>query len=63
MKTIAILNLKGGTAKTVTAATMARCLAAEHDKQNWVDIYTPDYDYAVQCGLQTLTVYWTAHEE
>ena len=33
MKTIAILNLKGGTAKTVTAATMARCLAEEHDKQ------------------------------
>ena len=33
MKTIAILNLKGGTAKTVTAATMARCLSAEHDKQ------------------------------
>lgn len=33
MKTIAILNLKGGTAKTVTAATMACCLAAEHDKQ------------------------------
>ncbi len=33
MKTIAILNLKGGTAKTVTAATMARCLASEHDKQ------------------------------
>ena len=33
MKTIAIMNLKGGTAKTVTAATMARCLAAEHDKQ------------------------------
>lgn len=32
MKTIAVLNLKGGTAKTVTAATMARCLAAEHDK-------------------------------
>lgn len=32
MKTIAILNLKGGTAKTVTAATMARCLAAEHGK-------------------------------
>lgn len=29
----------------------------------WVDIYTPDYDYAVQCGLQTLTVYWTAPEE
>lgn len=33
MKTIAILNLKGGTAKTVTAATMARCLSAEHEKQ------------------------------
>ena len=32
MKTIAILNLKGGTAKTVTAATMARCLSAEHNK-------------------------------
>ena len=28
-------------------------------KGNWVDIYTPDYDYAVQCGLQSLTVYWT----
>lgn len=33
MKTIAVLNLKGGTAKTVTAATMARCLSAEHNKQ------------------------------
>ena len=33
MKTIAILNLKGGTAKTVTAATMARCLSAEHGRQ------------------------------
>ena len=33
MRTIAILNLKGGTAKTVTAATMARCLSAEHGKQ------------------------------
>lgn len=32
MKTISILNLKGGTAKTVTAATMARCLSAEHDR-------------------------------
>ena len=32
-------------------------------KGEWVDIYTPDYDYAVQCGLQTLTVYWTAPEE
>lgn len=30
---------------------------------NWVDIYTPDYDYAVQCGLQRLTVYWMAPEE
>jgi len=33
MRTIAVLNLKGGTAKTVTAATMARCLSAEHGKQ------------------------------
>ncbi len=28
-------------------------------KGEWVDIYTPDYDYAVQCGRQSLTVYWT----
>lgn len=33
MKTIAILNLKGGTGKTVTAATMARCLSTVHDKR------------------------------
>lgn len=33
MRTIAILNLKGGTAKTVTSATMARCLAQYHDKR------------------------------
>lgn len=33
MKTIAILNLKGGTAKTVTAATMARCLANDYKKE------------------------------
>ena len=32
-------------------------------KGNWVDLYTPDYDYAVQCGLQRLTVCWTAPEE
>ena len=32
-------------------------------KGEWVDIYTPDYDYAVQCGLQRLTVCWTAPEE
>lgn len=32
-------------------------------KGEWVDIYTPDYDYAVQCGLQKLTVYWTAPKE
>ena len=30
---------------------------------NWVDIYTPDYNYAIECGLQRLTVYWTAPEE
>lgn len=29
----------------------------------WVDIYTPDYDYAVQCGLQRLTVCWTEPKE
>ena len=29
----------------------------------WVDIYTPDYDYAVQCGLQKLTVCWVAPKE
>lgn len=32
-------------------------------KGEWVDIYTPDYDYAVRCGLQKLTVYWTAPKE
>lgn len=32
-------------------------------KGDWVDIYTPDYDYAVRCGLQKLTVYWTAPKE
>ncbi len=32
-------------------------------KGEWVDIYTPDYDYAVQCGLQRLTVCWTGPEE
>lgn len=25
---------------------------------NHIDIYTPDYDYAIQMGLQQLTVYW-----
>lgn len=32
-------------------------------KGEWVDIYTPDYDYAVQRGLQRLTVCWTPPEE
>lgn len=32
-------------------------------KGEWVDIYTPDYDYAVQCGLQRLTVCWTEPKE
>ena len=32
-------------------------------KGEWVDIYTSDYDYAVRCGLQSLTVYWTGPEE
>lgn len=25
-----------------------------------LDIYTPDYDYAIQCGRQRLNVYWVA---
>lgn len=32
-------------------------------KGEWVDIYTPSYDYAIQCGLQRLTVCWVAPEE
>ena len=32
-------------------------------KGEWVDIYTPSYDYAVQCGLQNLTVYWVSPEK
>ena len=28
-----------------------------------LDIYTPDYDYAIQCGRQKLTVYWIPPEE
>lgn len=31
-------------------------------KGNSLDIYTPDYDYAIQCGRQRLTVYWVAPE-
>ena len=27
-------------------------------KGNHIDIYTPDYDYAIQMGIQKLTVYW-----
>lgn len=30
---------------------------------NALDIYTPDYDYAIQCGRQHLTVWWVAPEE
>ena len=29
---------------------------------NAVDIYTPDYDYAMQCGRQSLTVWWVEPE-
>lgn len=29
---------------------------------NAVDIYTPDYDYAIQCGRQNLTVWYVAPE-
>ncbi len=27
-----------------------------------IDIYTPDHDHAIQCGRQTLTVWWVAPE-
>ena len=27
-------------------------------KGNHIDIYTPDYDYAIQCGRQSLAVWW-----
>lgn len=30
---------------------------------NAVDIYTPDYDYAMQCGRQSLTVWWVEATE
>ncbi|MDY5509487.1 3D domain-containing protein [Dysosmobacter sp.] len=30
---------------------------------NHIDIYTPDYDYAIQCGRQTLTVWWLKEGE
>lgn len=29
---------------------------------NALDIYTPDHDYAMQCGRQTLTVWWVAED-
>lgn len=44
--------------------TMGTFLAMDTGvKGEWVDIYTPDYDYAVQCGLQKLTVCWVAPKE
>ena len=27
-------------------------------KGSHIDIYTPDYDYAIRCGRQSLTVWW-----
>ena len=33
MKTLAIINLKGGTGKTVTASNMAHILAVIHNKK------------------------------
>lgn len=30
---------------------------------NAVDIYTPNYDYAIQCGRQSLTVWWVKTED
>jgi len=32
-------------------------------KGRWVDIYTPDYSYAVRCGRQALTVWFMPPEE
>ena len=32
-------------------------------KGNSLDIYTPDYDYAIQCGRQRLTVWWVWPED
>ena len=32
-------------------------------KGNAIDIYTPDYDYAIQCGRQSLTVWWVVPYE
>jgi 3D (Asp-Asp-Asp) domain-containing protein len=31
-------------------------------KGNHIDIYTPDYEYAIQCGRQSLTVWWVGAE-
>jgi len=43
--------------------TIGRFLAMDTGvKGNWVDIYTPDYDYAIQCGLQRLKVCWIETE-
>ena len=30
---------------------------------NHIDIYTPDYDYAIQMGRQQLTVWWVDQED
>lgn len=32
-------------------------------KGKHIDIYTPDYDYAIQCGRQKLTVWWAEQED
>jgi 3D (Asp-Asp-Asp) domain-containing protein len=32
-------------------------------KGNHIDIYTPDYEYAIQCGRQSLTVWYISPEE
>jgi 3D (Asp-Asp-Asp) domain-containing protein len=32
-------------------------------KGNHIDIYTPDYDYAIQCGRQSLTVWYIPQVE
>lgn len=59
------LPVEEGVTCAVDPEVSFRCFQATDAgvKGEWVDIYTPDYDYAIQCGLQKLTVYWTAPEE
>ncbi|MCI8574181.1 MAG: hypothetical protein HFF89_07090 [Oscillibacter sp.] len=55
MKTIVIMNNRSGVWKTVTCAVDPEVILLH----SWVDIYTPDYERTIQCGLQKLTGCWT----